>query len=63
MNLIRPKDFYTSQLSMKKINRSKFLIDGLLPPKFFISLDYGITRYFHKFVAANHTKSCHHHEG
>ena len=48
---------------MKKINRSKFLVDGILPPKFFISLDYGITRYFHKFVAANHTKSCHHHEG
>ena len=45
MNFIGPKDFLYLTTIREKINQSKFVIDAIMPSKFFIylDLDYHIT--------------------
>ena len=46
MNFNRPKDFFYLTTISEKINRSIFVIQGIMPSKFFIYLDYHITHHF-----------------
>ena len=57
MNLNRPKDFLYLTTISEKINRSIFVIQGIMPSKFFIYLDYHITHHFKQFIPAN-IKNC-----